>query len=89
MQRPICLAALALGCLSACAHPNPSSPAALPGSDRDAHGRIPSAGYSRCIATNQCERPRELARTHGFEQSAQAFDGFCGNPARRGSSAGD
>jgi len=89
MSRPLCLAPLLLCCLGACAHPNPASPAALPGSDRDAHGCIPSAGYSWCSTTNQCERPWELARTHGFEQSAPAFDRFCGNPARQGTTAKD
>jgi predicted amidohydrolase YtcJ len=50
-----------------------------PGSDRDAHGCIGSAGYSWCAGTGQCERPWELARAHGFEQTPEAFAEFCGN----------
>src|SRR3546814_1551492 len=41
-------------------------PQPAPGSDRDAHGCIASAGYAWCANTNQCERPWELARKHGF-----------------------
>jgi len=51
----------------------------LPGSDRDAHGCIPSAGYAWCGKTQRCERPWELAREHGFATSREAFERFCGN----------
>ena len=39
----------------------------LPGSGRDAHGCIPSAGYSWCEALAQCVRPWEThcPRHHG------------------------
>ena len=50
-----------------------------PGSDRDAHGCIPSAGYAWCNKTQRCERPWELAREHGFATSRGAFERFCGN----------
>ena len=50
-----------------------------PGSDRDAHGCIGSAGYSWCAKTNQCERPWELARKYNFENTQEAFDKFCNN----------
>lgn len=48
-----------------------------PGSDRDAHGCIPSAGYSWCAHTNKCERPWELAKANGFENTREAYDKFC------------
>ncbi|KFG98555.1 hypothetical protein GQ56_0103325 [Burkholderia paludis] len=81
--------AAALACafaLSACSAPSAppaqsSAPPAPPvvGGDRDAHGCIGSAGYSWCEATQQCERPWELAKQKGFENSAQAYGQFCGN----------
>lgn len=49
----------------------------LPGSDRDTHGCIPSAGYLWCERTRQCERPWELARERHFELSESAFANFC------------
>ncbi|VWC57797.1 putative lipoprotein [Burkholderia aenigmatica] len=55
----------------------------MPGSDRDAHGCIPSAGYSWCEAMQQCERPWELAKQKGFANSAQAYDQFCRNAAAK------
>ena len=51
------------------------------GGDRDEHGCIKSAGYSWCARTNQCERPWELAKKHGFENTQEAFDKFCSGPA--------
>lgn len=83
VRRPILSGALVLGCLAACSPVNPPSPAMLPGSDRELHGCIPSAGYSWCVATSRCERPWELAAKHGFDRSLPAFDRFCGNPARQ------
>jgi predicted amidohydrolase YtcJ len=53
----------------------------LVGADRDAHGCIGSAGYSWCEKTGSCERPWELAKKHGFENTKEAFDSFCKNPA--------
>lgn len=53
-----------------------------PGADRDAHGCIPSAGYTWCAATNKCERPWELAKEKAFDNSAEAFDKFCANAAK-------
>lgn len=58
--------------------------ATAPGSDRDAHGCIASAGYSWCLRTNQCERPWELAKARAFENTVQAFDAFCNAPADGG-----
>ncbi|AOL08129.1 hypothetical protein WR30_30330 [Burkholderia contaminans FFH2055] len=58
----------------------PASPASpMPGSDRDSHGCIPSAGYSWCEQTQQCERPWELAKQKGFANSALAYEQFCRN----------
>ena len=81
--------AAAIACalaLSACAAQStaPAEAAApppppMPGSDRDSHGCIPSAGYSWCEATQQCERPWELAKQKGFANSAQGYDQFCRN----------
>lgn len=75
-------AALLAGC--AAAHePPPKAP--MPGSDRDDHGCIGSAGYAWCARTRRCERPWELAREHGFGHTAEAFDRYCtadsGEPA--------
>ena len=72
------------GLLAVVAAPDVSLPASdsveapAPGSDRDSHGCIPSAGYSWCARTNQCERPWELAKANGFENTREAFEKFCG-----------
>jgi hypothetical protein len=80
-------AALLIGCSNS--EPGPSSAAgsdaATVGSDRDAHGCIPSAGYRWCAATNQCERPWELAEEKGFEPTAEAFEQYCQNETPRSS----
>ena len=39
------------------------------GSDTDAHGCKGSAGYSWCAKTESCERPWELAKQQGFENT--------------------
>jgi len=49
----------------------------MPGSDRDEHGCIGSAGYQWCERSNQCERPWELAEKEGFENTPEQFDAFC------------
>ncbi|MCA8424453.1 hypothetical protein LGN30_14790 [Burkholderia seminalis] len=66
---------------SASAPAGPSAQAAPPtvGGDRDAHGCIGSAGYAWCEHTQQCERPWELAKAHGFANSAPAYAQFCRN----------
>lgn len=92
------LVPLLAACLSACST-GPSTPAAstagepdapvpAPGSDRDANGCIPSAGYAWCAKTAQCERPWELAKAQGLDEGAEAFDAFCGNPEPQGPEAG-
>ncbi len=54
-----------------------SSETSLPGSDRDAEGCIPSAGYAWCARTGKCERPWELAGQQGFANTPEAFDDYC------------
>ena len=87
-----CAALLLIG-LAACSTTEPDAPpgvadragqagaeaAPAPGSDRDAHGCIPSAGYAWCGSTRQCERPWELAKAKGFDNSPEDFDRFCRN----------
>jgi len=80
MKLQFALAASLIACLGGCDTQAPP-PTPAPGSDRDAHGCIASAGYSWCADTNQCERPWELAQKHGFEQTKGAFDAFCKNPS--------
>lgn len=67
------------GCTSAPAAVDvvPSSSHPVPGSDRDAGGCIPSAGYQWCPATGQCERSWELAKEKGFESTGEAFAKYC------------
>ena len=55
------------------------SAAARPGSDKDAHGCLSSAGYRWCEKTGRCERPWELAEREKFENSPETFDRFCNN----------
>ena len=55
----------------------PTGDSRRPGSDRDEHGCIGSAGYQWCERTTQCERPWELAEQEGFENSHEAFKAWC------------
>ena len=55
----------------------PASDSRRPGSDRDEHGCIDSAGYRWCERTTQCERPWELAEREGFKNSREAFTAWC------------
>jgi predicted amidohydrolase YtcJ len=55
----------------------PEAVPTLPGSDRDEQGCIRSAGYHWCERTQQCERPWELAKREGFENTAEAFEAWC------------
>ena len=73
--RIVLLGALLTGCAAASVKPPAASP--MPGSDRDAHGCIPSAGYAWCTRTKHCERPWELAEAKGFANTAEAFEGYC------------
>jgi hypothetical protein len=77
-RRDVVVMALTAG-LTACAVQAPDTDTMTPGSDRDAHGCIPSAGYAWCARTQQCERPWELAEAEGFPVDQEAFDRHCGN----------
>lgn len=59
----------------------PAAPASAPapGSDRDEHGCIASAGYRWCEAEKECVRPWELLEKVGSENSPEAFDAYCKN----------
>jgi hypothetical protein len=88
MKRQHAFVVLLITCCAACTTGTPAAPAAsaapdppLPGSDRDEHGCIPSAGYSWCARTDRCVRPWELAREQGFEQTRDAFEKYCEKPA--------
>ena len=73
------LAALA-GCSASPPPPAPTepAPAAAPlGRGRRGHGCIPSAGYRWCERSARCERPWELAKAQGFENTAEAFERYC------------
>lgn len=74
------LAACLIVCLGGCTTQAPS-PVPAPGSDRDAHGCIGSAGYSWCTSTNQCERPWELAQKYSLDKTQEAFSEFCKKPS--------
>jgi len=54
-----------------------SRPAGRPGSERDTHGCIGSAGYSWCARENKCVRPWELAKEKGFSSTEDAFRAYC------------
>jgi len=71
--------AVLLPFLMACdgADNQPEATIGVPGSDRDEHGCIASAGYSWCEATGQCERPWELAAKVGFDNTKQGFSDYC------------
>ncbi len=73
------LVSLGMGlALAACSRADVPQPEVV-GGDQDAHGCYPSAGYSWCAASGQCERPWELADEKNFENSRAAFDAYCKN----------
>ena len=89
MRFLIIFSALLITSLTACETKVPVAPvvsevpeAKMTGSDRDAHGCIPSAGYAWCVRTTQCERPWELAKKQKFAQTLEAFDQYCDNQAQ-------
>jgi len=50
----------------------------MPGSDRDAHGCIPSAGYQWCAREKQCVRAWELAARVKIANTPRAIRRYCG-----------
>lgn len=52
----------------------------LVGADRDAHGCIPSAGYSWCEQQQQCVRPWELKKTDDQQSVEENFHAQCEQP---------
>lgn len=74
------IAALALvaaalgGCNETVPAPAPARPV---GADRDAHGCIGSAGYRWCEKEKACVRPWELAEQRDFDNTPEAFSGYC------------
>lgn len=75
---PLVLLVLLGGCAGMSAGTQPP----MPGSDRDSHGCIGSAGYAWCARTDRCERPWELARKQGLAADGAAFDRFCAAPLK-------
>ncbi|WP_411851610.1 peptidase [Stenotrophomonas sp. LGBM10] len=71
---------LCCGLLAACSTPSPPAPPVV-GGDRDSHGCIGSAGYRWCTRSGQCERPWELAKAQGLDNTAAAIDAYCATPA--------
>ena len=60
----------------------PPAPKPMPGSDRDEHGCIGSAGYSWCAREKACVRPWELAKEKGLEPGEEAFRAYCSSVQR-------
>ena len=79
MRFTIILSLFLVTILSACS--STPSQSTTTGSDRTVNGCVPTAGYSWCTSTNQCERPWELGQKEDFAQTKEAFDRFCKNPA--------
>ena len=52
-------------------------PQDMPGSDRDEHGCLGSAGYSWCERERTCVRSWELAKDKGFAVTEKAFHAYC------------
>lgn len=76
---------LSCGLLAACSPAVPSAPPSPPvvGGDRDSHGCIGSAGYRWCARSGQCERPWELAKAQGLDNTPAAIDAYCASPAAK------
>ncbi|WMJ69900.1 hypothetical protein [Stenotrophomonas sp. 24(2023)] len=84
-MKPIALLPLLLAACATAPTVAPIAPTPMPGSDRDAHGCIGSAGYQWCARNQRCERPWELAKAAGIANTAQAVAAYCaaGNPPPR------
>lgn len=56
-----------------------SSSMPLPGSDRDAHGCIASAGFIWCTKENACVKPWDYAAGVSIPNTLEAVNSYCGN----------
>lgn len=56
-----------------------SSSMPLPGSDRDAHGCIASAGFIWCTKENSCVKPWDYAAGVSIPNTLEAVNSYCGN----------
>ena len=79
MKKSYLLLIVLVVCLSGCSLSDAvnSDDGKLPGSDRDIHGCIGSAGYAWCDRSSQCERPWELAEKEGFDNNREQFEARC------------
>jgi hypothetical protein len=59
------------------AQTNASMP--LVGSDKDAHGCIPSAGYIWCTKESTCVKPWDYAAGVAIPNTLEAVNSYCGN----------
>lgn len=51
----------------------------LPGSDRDAHGCIASAGFIWCTKESSCIKPWDYAAGVSIPNTLEAVNSYCGN----------
>lgn len=79
MRIIIILTVFTVLCLSACSSSNNlnSERHGQPGSDRDIHGCIGTAGYQWCERTTKCERQWELAAENGYANTPENFNLYC------------
>ena len=54
--------------------------APAPGSDRDEHGCLGSAGYAWCAREELCVRPWEFAAERKLPEGPAAFAEYCNRP---------
>lgn len=77
MRASFLLPVALVAALAACTRP-------MPGGDRDAHGCLPSGGYTWCPRTGQCERPWQLAERESLDLDATSFVAWCTEVAEAG-----
>jgi len=66
---------------------NPGGAVPMPGSDRDAHGCIPSAGYTWCEAQSTCLRPFEITCLNIYTENFPPYNFIDKNGSVSGSSS--
>jgi len=79
MRQLLVVLLLSTGSLLGCAHQAAVQEPAprLVGGDRDAHGCLPSAGYSWCAKEASCVRSWELAKEKHFDNTPEAYEQYC------------